>query len=104
MIKFIYILVFCGITSTAAAQYLHNPRSAASGDQLACARRSNIVRNLEVKYQEELIAIGLADTGRLIEVFASNSGSFTILLSYPNGYSCVAASGEGWRTVGRGIK
>ena len=105
MMKFIYTLILCFCTiSTAAAQYLHNPRSAAPRNQLACAQRSDIVHNLENKHQEKQIAIGLDDNGRLIEVFASSGGGFTFLLSYPDGYSCVAASGEGWRTVDRSIK
>jgi hypothetical protein len=72
--------------------------------QMACAPRSDIVSKLAVKYKEEQIAMGLGDDGRLIEVFVSISGSFTILISYSNGQSCIAAAGEGWQIKNLSIK
>ena len=72
--------------------------------QLVCAPRAEIIKKLADKYEEKQIAAGLETSGRLVEVFVSNDGSFTILLSYPNGHSCVGASGNGWRTTGLSIK
>jgi hypothetical protein len=89
--KFIYILVFCLITSTAVAQ-------------ITCAPRSVIVSELAEKYKEKQTAMGLETNGRLIEVFVSNNGSFTILVSYPNNLSCIATSGENWQTINLTIK
>ena len=84
-------LMLCCAASTAAAQ-------------LACAPRANVVERLADRYGETQVATGLDDDGRLIEVFASGTGSFTILISYPNGLSCVAAAGQDWRTVGQSAR
>lgn len=62
--------------------------------QTMCGLRDAIVKNLEQTYSEESVAIGLASNGGLIEVFASPSGSFTIILTQTNGFSCVMATGE----------
>ena len=85
--KLVYALIFCLITSTAAAQ-------------MACLPRTDIISKLAEKHKEKQIAIGLETGGRLIEVFTSDSGSFTILVSYPNGISCIASSGENWQILG----
>ncbi len=43
--------------------------------------------------------MGLASNGAVIEVLASPSGSFTIILTQPNGLSCVMAAGENWENL-----
>ena len=85
-------LIFCFITSTVTAQ------------QMSCASRSGIVSKLAEKFQEKQVALGLDTGGRVVELFVSSTGSFTILMSYPNGQSCVAATGEGWQTIGLSTK
>jgi hypothetical protein len=72
--------------------------------QMVCAPRTEIVNRLTKKYEEKQIAMGLDSEARLIEIFISNSGSFTILISYVNGLSCVAMAGENWQTTGSNIK
>jgi hypothetical protein len=64
--------------------------------QQACAPRDTIVSQIDQLYQEKQEAIGLATSGMLVEVFVSPEGTWTILLSSPQGMSCIAAVGEGW--------
>ena len=93
--KFIYLLAILMIVPTATEA------------QVSCIQRDELVRSLAEKYNEKQTAIGLEAAGgksRMVEVFVSATGSFTILLSYPNGVSCVAASGEGWRQVGQNVR
>ena len=48
-------------------------------------------------YSEALVAIGLADTAGVVEVFSTGDGStWTMVLTMPDGMSCVMATGEGW--------
>ena len=42
-------------------------------------------------------AIGLNKDGTLLEVFVSPQGTWTVLVSSPQGHSCIAAIGEGWQ-------
>ncbi len=67
--------------------------------QAMCGERRAVVQNLEQTYSEAPVSIGLASNGAVIEVLASPSGSFTIILTRPNGLSCVMAAGESWEDL-----
>jgi hypothetical protein len=43
---------------------------------------------------ERRAAGGLAANGNLVEVFASASGSWTIIATRPSGVACIVGSGE----------
>ena len=46
------------------------------------------------------IALGLASGGRLVEVFSTEDGStWTLLLTAPDGTSCMMAEGQGWSAL-----
>lgn len=64
--------------------------------QTSCGERGDIIQSLKAKYAERSVATGLATDGKLIEVFASTSGTWTMLVTLPNGTSCYLASGVGW--------
>jgi len=50
------------------------------------------------KYRESPVAVGLASNGKLLEVLTSEDGStWTILLTSPNGISCLFAAGSSWQ-------
>lgn len=64
-----------------------------------CVERKTALKSLEKTYSEAPVSIGLASNGSVIEVLASSSGSFTIILTQPNGLSCVMAAGENWENL-----
>ena len=62
-----------------------------------CADRAKFVDQLEKKYSEQISARGLQSSDRLLEIFTSSeTGSFTVLLTRPDGVSCVLATGTNW--------
>ncbi|APG48758.1 hypothetical protein [Phaeobacter porticola] len=65
-----------------------------------CSPRDHLVDRLQSSYAEHLRAGGLQTsqpTSTLIEFWASETtGTFTVLVSHPNGLSCVVASGTGF--------
>jgi hypothetical protein len=62
-----------------------------------CGVRSGVVAGLENRYSEKPIAAGLDNNGALVEVLSAPEGdTWTILISMPNGVSCVVAAGENW--------
>ena len=67
--------------------------------QAACGDRTPLARQLETAHKEVQQAIGLSSDGRVIEVFASASGSWTVLMTSPNGLTCVVATGEAWEQL-----
>ncbi len=74
---------------------------AARGDPLFCGERHGILERLQREHHEKRTAFGLTSDGRLLEVFAAPSGSWTILVTYPGGLSCLVASGIDWQQIDR---
>ncbi len=72
------------------------PTSAA---HVLCGERSAVVTSLEKTYSETPVSMGLASNGAVIEILASPTGTFTIILTRPDGLSCVMAAGENWETL-----
>ena len=83
-------------TLAAAAALLAAEAAAAPA---RCGARESIVRQLEQRYGETQRAFGIAGEQRLIEVFASEGGSWTILLTGPGGRSCLMAAGRDYQAV-----
>lgn len=67
---------------------------------LVCGERADFVEKLDEAYGEKLISAGLEADGNVFEVYRSETGSWTILVTEPEGPTCVLASGEAW-TDGR---
>jgi hypothetical protein len=68
--------------------------------QGACSPRTDVVGHLAKKYGEAPVAIGVTNKGGLVEVLTTGDGNtWTIIVSMPNGTSCMVAAGEGWRTM-----
>ena len=67
--------------------------------QSACSPRTDVIGHLAKKFGEAPVAIGVTNKGGLIEVLTTGDGNtWTIIVSQPNGTSCMVAAGEGWRT------
>jgi hypothetical protein len=62
----------------------------------ACAPRSELVAHLAAKFGEVRVSIGVTKKGALIETFASQAGTWTILVTSPTGRSCLVAVGDGF--------
>ncbi len=73
--------------------------SSSAQAQTMCGERSAVVASLEKTYSETPVSMGLASNGAVIEILASPSGSFTIILTRPNGLSCEMAAGESWEDL-----
>ncbi len=63
----------------------------------ACAPRDSIVTHLAKKYGETRRGVGLQNRGSVTEIFASaETGTWTILVTRPDGTACAVAAGEAW--------
>lgn len=73
--------------------------SAASAEP-QCNDRNQVLQLLAKKYKESPIAAGVTNTGGLVEVLSDGKGgTWTIIVTTPQGVSCLVAAGEGWRTM-----
>lgn len=65
--------------------------------QSACSPREIVAERLGDGYHELQLATGVQTNGNVIEIWASPAtGTWTILMTVPNGTSCVMSSGTGW--------
>lgn len=65
-----------------------------------CDQRKRVIGHLADKYREAPVAIGVTNSGGLVEVLSSDDGqTWTIIVSTPNGVTCLLATGEGWRAI-----
>jgi hypothetical protein len=63
----------------------------------ACAARGEVVAKLAQRFGETLRSAGLQRADGLVEVYASEeTGTWTILVTRPDGMSCLLAAGELW--------
>ncbi len=65
--------------------------------QTACGKRADMVRVLDKEYGETRRGGGLSGPTAIFEIWASEAtGSWTILVTAPNGLTCIMAVGTGW--------
>ena len=63
----------------------------------ACAERTRVVEKLQERFGETLRSLGLQRDDGVVEVYSSEkSGTWTILMTRPDGMSCLIAAGQGW--------
>jgi hypothetical protein len=85
--------------ATAVAGLSFQPVPVATAQDTPCAARTNIVNTLDSQYKESPRAIGLVSKEAVLEVFVSDSGTWTVVVTDPQGLSCVLAAGQSWEEI-----
>ncbi|MEE1612043.1 hypothetical protein [Microvirga sp. CF3016] len=67
--------------------------------QTSCGPREQLVKLLADQYKEDPVGMGLAQPGQVLEVFASSNGSWTMVMTMPDGKACMIAAGDNWEMV-----
>ncbi len=74
------------------------PSQADTGPQ--CANRPQVIDILSRKYGETRRSIGIAANNTVMEIFASTeTGTWTIAVTRPDGLTCLMATGQGYEPV-----
>ncbi len=69
-----------------------------------CGPRDMVVQRLAEGFGESRRAIGLGAQGAVVELFASDSsGSWTITVTFPNGSTCLVASGQAFEALAEAL-
>src|SRR5262245_2266306 len=64
----------------------------------ACGPHADVVKALGSKFHETQSATALTSAGTLLEVLTADDGAtWTIIVSRPDGLSCVVAAGQNWQ-------
>ena len=79
----------------------HTPDTgAAAAQNPTCDQRQRVIGHLADRYKEAPVAIGVTNAGGLVEVLSTGDGqTWTIIVSNPDGLTCLLATGEGWRAI-----
>lgn len=88
------VLIVTGLTLPATT------RAEMAQMQMPCGARSDVITGLQGKFSETPVAIGLSNNGGVVEVLASpDGGTWTIIVTDPQGISCLMATGEYWEAA-----
>jgi hypothetical protein len=85
------------LAAVAASLSLISPASASG--QAQCGPREEIVKALGETFKEAPIGMGVTQPGQVLELFASRAGTWTMVVTTPNGTSGLIAAGENWDMV-----
>ena len=71
-----------------------------------CGDREDFLRRLEEKFNEVVKHMAITGKGALVEWTVAPSGSWSMLVTIPEGLTCFVAVGQGWRdkTIVEGTK
>ena len=86
------------------ALFLLLPYSSGASAQYPCTDRTVVVELLDEKYKEHQTAVGILDSRGLLEVFVSEDGTWSIIISSPRGISCLMFTGEDWKDIKHLVK
>lgn len=76
------------------------PVPAEAQPPMPCGKRDALVAQLEGRYGETRRSVGLQSGRGIVETYANDkTGSWTILVTTPDGLSCLVAAGEAFRAV-----
>ena len=92
------ILTIVAAGALLAGVLIGAPTSAAA--QQVCAEHAEVVKLLGAKHAEIQVALGLAANGGVVEIFSTKDGAtWTMVITMPNGITCMMASGESWESM-----
>lgn len=66
-------------------------------EQATCGDREELTSKLTRKFGEMQQGTGLVSQNRVLELWRSGDGSWTVLMTRPDGKTCILAAGSFWR-------
>jgi hypothetical protein len=67
---------------------------------VSCGPREALVQQLQGKFGEMRQGVGLRGSDAIFEIWSSEeTGSWSIVVTRPNGVSCIVAAGQDWLTL-----
>lgn len=93
------------LIALAAGFFVLTTPAVAQAQFAMCGVRAQIVELLKTKYKEAPQAVGVISDNGVAELFVSEKGTWTMLMTLTNGKSCIIAAGHSWEqapTLARG--
>lgn len=74
-----------------------------SAEAAACGARKDVTASLQAHFGPRPHFIALSDDGKVIELWRRADGPWKLVVTSPQGYACIAASGPGpWEALPQG--
>ncbi len=70
--------------------------SGASAQAARCGKHADVVAFLGKKFKETKKGMGLINAGQMMELYISDAGSWTVLITRPDGVTCFGPVGKNW--------
>ena len=67
--------------------------------QAVCGPHRSISESLNKSFTETPVSMGVTTGGGIVEVYASPEGTWTLVVTQPNGMSCLIAAGQNWESL-----
>lgn len=64
-----------------------------------CGKHKDIVAFLGTKFKETRQGMGLINAGQMMELYISEAGSWTVLITRPDGVTCFGPVGMNWMGI-----
>lgn len=62
-----------------------------------CGDRDKLIKGLKARYREVPVALGISQKStETLEIFTSESGTWTAVMTMSNGVACIMAAGHSW--------
>ncbi len=88
------------VASAALAALLAVAAAQPAAAEPSCTTRQTVLDYLAREYHEAPVAMGTANNGGLVEILTNSAGStWTILITMPDGMTCMIAAGHDWRAL-----
>ena len=77
----------------------------ASPETITCNSRAEIVKDLNGGYSETPVALGVTSAGTVMELWQAPGGvTWTIVVTLPDGSSCVIGAGNDWVPIKQTVR
>ncbi|MDP6604107.1 MAG: hypothetical protein QGG17_07940 [Rhodospirillales bacterium] len=71
-----------------------------TASEMLCSARPIMVEQLQKRFAEVPVAMGLQSNGTVLEVFASQrTNTWSIVITTPTGVSCLVSEGQSWESM-----
>ena len=97
--KYAITIIICVLLSLGLMAYAAYAQGTYVPVQMACNKSEVVLKMLQDKYKEQAVGGGVTPGGGHIRLFVSETASFTVILTSPEGVSCVLTGGDDWTTI-----
>jgi hypothetical protein len=99
------VILLAGIAGIMGLSLLAPGQASAQMAQMGCGLRAEIADDLKKSHDETPIALGVTSVGTVMELWTARDGeTWTLIVTLPDGNSCVVGAGQDWMSVRRAAK